>query len=61
MATNKAFRGKNKMKKRRWEEGHIKQVWGRQIYKSTSHWLQKGYNARVLYSWEVSSIPSGKE
>jgi len=34
------------LKRRRWEEGHIKQVWGRKVYKSTSHWLRKGYNAK---------------
>jgi len=60
MATNKALGGKDTMK-RRWKEGHINQVWGRKVYKSTSHWLQKDYNARVVYSWEVSSISSGKE
>jgi hypothetical protein len=29
MATNKVLRGKDTMKRRGQEEGHIKQVWGR--------------------------------
>ena len=32
MATNKALGGKDTMKRRRWKEGHINQVWGRKVY-----------------------------
>jgi hypothetical protein len=61
MATNKALGGKDTMKRRRWEKCYIEQVWGKKVYKSKSHWLQKSYNARVVYSWKVSSILSWRE